>query len=157
MKMYNNPLIINGIDHSVFNPDWAEKGGIVNHNGLLCKYITEGCNTILSDSYLACETLLGYENTLVLINITTLEKDFPPPTYDWQGDMEDKPDVPSSDDWEYWDIRGNVAIVCNANGFITEGYEWFGEWYYYDHAEGDIYPREIVPTHYQSLPKPPKD
>lgn len=79
-------------------------------------------------------------------------ENFPTPTYEWEGEPDDKPLKPDSSFWEGYSIYNNEAIVVDESGFRTFAYEWFGRWFYLVNDEGHCYSEEIVPIYYQLMP-----
>jgi hypothetical protein len=69
-----NNLIINEIDHSVFDLEWAKRGGVVRHYGDFCRYICDGYNYNEIRAGQDGEFLIGVEKTLGLVSILTAEK-----------------------------------------------------------------------------------
>ena len=69
-----NNLIINGIDHSKFDLEWAKRGGVVYHYGDFCRYICEGDNYNDIRAGQDGEFLIGEEKTVGLVSILTTEK-----------------------------------------------------------------------------------
>ena len=67
-------LIINGIDHSKFDLEWAKRGGIVYHYGDFCRYICDGDNYNEIRAGQDGEHIIGVEKTVGLISILTIEK-----------------------------------------------------------------------------------
>lgn len=69
-----NNLIINEIDHSVFDLEWAKRGGVVYHYGDFCRYICDGENYNEIRAGQDGEFLIGVEKTVGLVSILTTEK-----------------------------------------------------------------------------------
>ena len=69
-----NDLIINGIDYSVFDLEWAKRGGVVHHYGDFCRYICDGENYNEIRAGKDGEFLIGEEKTVGLVSILTTEK-----------------------------------------------------------------------------------
>ena len=67
-------LIINGIDYSKFDLEWAKRGGIVYHYGDFCRYICDGDNYNEIRAGQDGEHIIGVEKTVGLISILTIEK-----------------------------------------------------------------------------------
>ena len=161
-------LIINEIDYSKFDLEWAEHGGWCIVRGEVCKLISKA-TYISSDTdtlfVRAVAERMATPEECRKAGVKYIEPparwssigDFPPPEYTWVGDEEDKPSEIREDDWENYEIRGNRAIICTANGFVTEAYEWFGEWVHLDKDSGYYCFVEGTPTHYMPLPQPPKE
>ena len=163
-----NDLINSGIDHSAFDLDWAKRGGWCIVRGEVCKLISKA-TYISSDTdtlfVRAIAERMATPSECAEAGIEHIEPPalwlpievFPPPQYTWLGDEQDKPKIISVDDWEDYEIRNNRSIVCNKSGLVVEAYEWFGKWYHLVNDGGDCYQQLINPTHFQYLPKPPKD
>ena len=69
-----NNLIINEIDYSVFDLEWAKRGGVVYHYGDFCRYICDGDNYNEIRAGQDGEFLIGEEKTVGLVSILTTEK-----------------------------------------------------------------------------------
>ena len=69
-----NNLIINGIDHSKFDLEWAKRGGVVYHYCDFCRYICDGDNYNEIRAGQDGECLIGVEKTVGLLSILTTEK-----------------------------------------------------------------------------------
>jgi hypothetical protein len=69
-----NDLIINGIDHSVFDLEWAKRGGVVYHYCDFCRYICDGFNYNEIRVGQDGEFLIGEEKTVGLVSILTTKK-----------------------------------------------------------------------------------
>jgi hypothetical protein len=69
-----NNLIINEIDYSIFDLEWAKRGGVVYHYGDFCRYICDGENYNEIRAGQDGEFLIGEEKTVGLVSILTTEK-----------------------------------------------------------------------------------
>ena len=149
-----NNLIINEIDYSIFDLEWAKRGGVVYHYGDFCRYICDGENYNEIRAGQDGEFLIGEEKTVGLVSILTTEKvenspyylrmatpaecakagiEYIEPPMVWR-DIESAPD-------DEWLITFAVRHVdyTNKDGMKEDGsYTW-------------------PPTHWMPLPQPPKD
>ena len=170
--MENNNLTINGIDHSVFDVEWAKRGGVVYHYGDFCRYICEGDNYNDIRAGQDGEFLIGEEKTVGLVSILTTEKVENIPYYLRMA----TPDECAEAGIEYIEPParwlpiesapkdGTKVVLLTPTGDMLSPCEfvegtaisetWAGSWWQF----GPEWFTEVKnPTHYMMLPKLPEE
>ena len=156
-----NDLIINGIDHSVFDLEWAKRGGVVYHYCDFCRYICDGDNYNEIRAGQDGECLIGVEKTVGLVSILTIEKIENSPYYLRMA----TPDECAAAGVEYmappmrWlpiesaSMDGTLILLYTDSGAITVGqFDSLLKYWRYDYDNADGHDK---PTHWMSLPQPP--
>lgn len=179
--MTEQNLIINGVDHSIFNLEWAKRGGVVlmkccdtreahlakliHHFGDWANFGFIHENLIVGSAYTVSDDECPDEYQVVRM-ATPAECEAAGIEYiEYHGwrDIKyfpkpkytwicDNEDEPVEPMEDEWEWY-EVQNICTEQGFV----EWFGKWYFAQNEEGNFCAEDIDPIAYMPMPQPPKD